>query len=379
MGSQERWHGLTGTERAKNLRGGTRNNDCSCPVFNKACTLADQYSSDMGLKMDAALQQREGAIDLRIRAPATDGCFDNWREAFGRTFLRLDVEPSGTVFSTDISLRALPGLGLGSITTSACSLTRTQDLLTDGQDDIGLVALLRGRGRARDRKGRDVDLRPGEAVFLRNGTEGAVDYTDDTQHLCFTIPQQALAPFISDLDAACMRAINAESGPLALLLRYAQIVVADDGVTREAGAAIARHVHDLAAMVMTGSPELAMALVDRGGRAAARLAAIKADIVSRLSDSTLSVTTVAARFAITPRYVARLFEQDGTTFTAFVLEQRLSRARSLLMDPNKSGQSISTLALASGFGDISYFNKRFRQRYSATPSDIREAARPEDG
>lgn len=322
-------------------------------------------------RMDAALQQREGAVDLRIRAPTSDGRFDNWREAFGRTFLRLDVKPRGAFFSTDISLRAMPGLGLGSITTSACSLIRTQDLLTDGQDDIGLVALLRGRGQARNREGREVELHPGEAVFLRNGAQGAIDYTDDTQHLCFTIPQQALAPFISDLDAACMRTIDAHAGPLALLLRYAQIVVADDGVTREAGAAIARHVHDLAAMVMTGSPDLAVALADRGARAAARLAAIKSEIISRLSDSTLSVTTVAAKFAITPRYVAKLFEQDGTSFTAFVLERRLSLARSFLNDPGCAGLSISTIALTCGFGDISYFNKCFRRHYGMTPSDVR--------
>lgn len=321
--------------------------------------------------MDTAPQQREGAVDLRIRAPTSDGRFDNWREAFGRTFLRLDVEPRGELFKTNISLRAMPGLGLGSITTSACSLIRTQDLVTDGQDDIGLVALLRGRGRARDREGREVELHPGEAVFLRNGAQGAIDYTDDTRHLCFTLQPQALAPFIADPASACMRAINAESGPLALLLRYAQIVMADDGVTREAGAAIARHMHDLAAMVMTGSPELAVALADRGARAAARLAAIKAEIISRLSDNTLSVTTVAAKFAITPRYVARLFEQDGTSFTAFVLDQRLSRAHSLLTDPSRSVQSISTIALTCGFGDISYFNKCFRRHYGMTPSDVR--------
>lgn len=322
--------------------------------------------------MNDALQ-REGAVDLRIRAPVSDGRFDNWREAFGRAFLRLDVEPRGEVFSTNISLRAMPGLGLGSITTSACSLIRTPDLLADGQDDIGLVALLRGRGRARDHEGREVELRPGEAVFLRNGRQGAVDYADDTELLCFTFPQQALLPFAADPDAACMRAVRADVGPLALLLRYAQLVVADDGFTREAGSAVARHMHDLAAIVIAGSPELALAVASRGARGAARLAAIKAEIMSRLSDSTLSVSVVATKFGITPRYVARLFEQEGTSFTAFVLEQRLSLARSMLDDPARTESSISTIALASGFGDISYFNKRFRRRYGMTPSEARRS------
>lgn len=314
---------------------------------------------------------RSGAVDLKIRAPTANGRFDGWREAFARTFLRLDIEPRGELFSTDISLRAMPRLGLGSITTSACSIGRTRELLADGQDDIGLVAVLKGRGLARDCEGHEVELRPGEAVFLRNGKEGAVHYTEDTQHLCFTIPESIFTPIVADPDAACMRAVHANTGPLALLLRYAQIVLTDEVSSRVAGAAIARHIHDLAAMVIDNSPELAVALADRGARSAARLAVIKAEIGSRLSDSDLSMASVGEKFRITPRYIARLFEREGTSFTAFVLEQRLSRAHSLLKDPSRAGRSISSLALASGFGDISYFNKCFRRRYGMTPSDVR--------
>jgi AraC-like DNA-binding protein len=332
-------------------------------------------SIGLDASMHNARRIREGAIDLKIRAPVADGRFDDWREAFGRVFLRLDILPKGEMFNTDVSLRAMPGLGLGSITTSACSLSRTPELLADGQDDIGLIALLGGRGRAMDCQGREVELRPGEAVFLRNGHQGIVEYTDDTRHVCFTIPERALSPFVTDLDAACMQAINVGTGPLALLLRYAQIIVADETVLPHTGAAIARHVHDLAAIVMTRSPELAAALSCRGARSAARLAAIKAEIGLQLGNSALSVVSIAARLGITPRYIAKLFEQDGTSFSTFVMEQRLGLAYSLLEDPWRTGISISTLALTAGFGDISHFNKCFRRRYGMTPSDVRNRAR----
>lgn len=86
-------------------------------------------------------------------------------------------------------------------------------------------------------------------------------------------------------------------------------------------------------------------------------------------DSDLSASSIAIRFGITPRYVARLFEREGTIFTAFMLEQRLCHARSLLEDSSRAEISVSAIALASGFGDISYFNKCFRRRYGMTPSD----------
>lgn len=328
--------------------------------------------------MDNEGLNRQGAVDFALTAPTSDGRFDSWREAFGRTFLHLDLEPQGELFTTRMSLRALPGLGLGAVTTSACRVMRTRELIADGQDDIGLVAMLDGHGRARDHDGNEVEFRSGEAVFLRNGKQGVVEYGKDARYLCFTIPERVFAGVVADRDAACMRTIRADSGPLDLLTRYTQLVVADETLTRDAGAAIARHVHDLATMVMAGTPELAAALDGRGARAAARLAAIKADIASRITDGTLSVADIAAKFGITPRYIARLFEQDGTSFTAFVLEQRLSLARSLLEDPARARLPIGALALASGFGDISYFNKRFRQRYGMTPSDVRETALKKD-
>jgi hypothetical protein len=88
-------------------------------IVSRMCSIG------LDASMHNARRIREGAIDLKIRAPVADGRFDDWREAFGRVFLRLDILPKGEMFNTDVSLRAMPGLGLGSITTSACSLSRT--------------------------------------------------------------------------------------------------------------------------------------------------------------------------------------------------------------------------------------------------------------
>ena len=71
----------------------------------------------------------------------------------------------------------------------------------------------------------------------------------------------------------------------------------------------------------------------------------------------------------------KLFAGEGTTFTDFVREARLARARRMLTDPHQSNRPIHVIAYESGFGDLSYFNRAFRQRYGMTPSDARELAR----
>ena len=66
-----------------------------------------------------------------------------------------------------------------------------------------------------------------------------------------------------------------------------------------------------------------------------------------------------------------LFEGEDTTFSEFVLGERLAWTMRTLCDPASSSRSISTIALDAGFGDLSYFNRVFRRTYGETPSDAR--------
>jgi AraC-like DNA-binding protein len=112
--------------------------------------------------------------------------------------------------------------------------------------------------------------------------------------------------------------------------------------------------------------------VARGrGVRAARLHAMKADVAAHLGRGDLSVEVIAARQHVTPRYVQMLFEETGTTFTQFVLGQRLARAERMLSDPRLAARSIAAIAVEAGFRDMSYFNRTFRRHYGDTPSAVR--------
>jgi AraC-like DNA-binding protein len=111
-----------------------------------------------------------------------------------------------------------------------------------------------------------------------------------------------------------------------------------------------------------------------GGRRAARLHAIKQDVERWLDRPDLSVVALAERHCCTPRQVQRLFEQEGSTFTEYVHARRLGRAYRLLSDPRQRCDKISSVAFDCGFGDVSYFNRLFRRRFGAAPSDVRAQA-----
>jgi AraC-like DNA-binding protein len=129
------------------------------------------------------------------------------------------------------------------------------------------------------------------------------------------------------------------------------------------------HVYDLLALALGAKRDAAAVAKERGLRAA-RLHAIKADIVARVGDD-VSIDAIAAAQGVTRRYVQMLFEEDGTTFTHFVLGQRLANARRMLLDARLAHHTIATIAFDAGFRDLSYFNRTFRRRFGCSPSELR--------
>jgi AraC-like DNA-binding protein len=188
------------------------------------------------------------------------------------------------------------------------------------------------------------------------------------------VPRRVMAPLLREPDAPAMRILPAGTGPLRLLTRYIQAI----GDTRilaapDVGRLIATHLHDLIALCAGATHDTAVVAEVRSVRAA-RLQAIKAEIGTRLADETLTLPGLAARHGVTPRYVQKLFESEGVTYTRFVLGQRLDRAYRMLRDSRWADLSISSIAYDVGFGDLSYFNRAFRQQYGATPGDVRRDA-----
>jgi AraC-like DNA-binding protein len=291
-----------------------------------------------------------------------------WREMVGRTICKVDIEPrTAEHFSSSATLRVLPGLGIMSAACSALSYVRTRQLLDS--DDVILTAVLCGAGQTAQ-CGRSVVLDRGDATLLSTAHVGSYDVPTGGRHIGLRVPRAALAPFVKDIDNAVCRPIPAETPALQLLLHYIAVVDETEAWDASLQHHVVAHVHDLMALTIGATRDSAEVAKEHGARAA-RLCAIKQDIASRLDQPDLSVGAIAALRRCTPRYIQALFEREGTTFTEYVLAQRLARAYRLLTDPRRAHEKISAVAYDSGFANLSYFNRAFRGRFGASPSDLR--------
>ena len=316
---------------------------------------------------------------LRFKSPEfLDRKWLEWfREEFGRHIFGIDIAPDPDApFGLEGTFRALPEFA---VYTGSCSPMVSQSTKNYGTDGtVGITVALAGDMMARS-GGRDIALKPGAGIFGAGEAQVAVDFRSHARVMTLTLSRRLLASLMPNVGYFITTPIPADLQAMRLLLRYLGALDAEDTIASpELRHVIAASVHDLVALALGAGREAGQLAGQRGVRAA-RLAAIKQDILSNISDPRLSVGTVAERQGLTPRYIHLLFEAAGVSFTEYVIDLRLADAHRRLGDQRFLHQPISAIAMQVGFGDLSYFNRTFRRRYGVTPSDVREQARSNGG
>jgi AraC-like DNA-binding protein len=298
-----------------------------------------------------------------------------FREFFGREVIKYDLERlPDEPFEIDLTLKAMPGLLMMSGRAYGSQNKRTRaTLAADPTDDIGMVVNLSGPLRVAHGEG-DLILDDGEATLVPLDEICSYTHRPPGGILALRVPRKQFAPLVTRVDDSYFHRIPNRTSALRLLTDYIKVAQDSQRIeTPELQHLVAHHVYDLMALA-AGATRDAVEMANGRGMNAARLSAIKNDIAKNLDQPDLSVGALAYRHRCTPRFIQRLFEMEGTTFTEYVLTQRLARAHRMLTDPRREGDKISAVAWDSGFGDVSYFNRAFRRRYGLAPSDVRAKA-----
>jgi AraC-like DNA-binding protein len=318
----------------------------------------------------------EGAISLSSDAYPAEDRFEMWREFFARNILRVEAAtPDKSLFGAWARAQELPaGVTVTLGETAPCSLVRTKELLSDGYDGMFFSICLGGKGHWQFGN-RSVALKRGQAGLVPTWILGGLHCDPNYRGLGVRLDRDAVREFAPSPEDLLMRPIDSRSEAVALLVAYCRHLLQRPGAPTPSLGLLASHqIRELIAHALAPQSELVRASPFDGVREA-RLRAVRDDIAAHLRDGSLSVVAVAARQRVTPRYVQMLFESEGTTFSQYVLGQRLACAYGMLSDPCCAGLTITAIAFAAGFGDLSYFNRAFRRAYGASPSDVRAAAR----
>jgi AraC-like DNA-binding protein len=306
------------------------------------------------------------ALPERDRFPA-------YCEGIGRRYIGLDFRTRDeSRFGATLALQRAGAIDVLHSTSVALDSIRTPLLVGDGDDSL-CVVLLESGSAYQSQCGNDHELASGTAVLCDAGYVGACNFITDAKFWSLRIPRRKIAELLPRATRFAGVKLDKNIAAQRLLFGYLRAAFNIDLSAGRATELHGEHITDLVALALGADGDGRAAAEERGARAARRSAILR-EIERRSGNPDLNAATIATLLGVTPRYVHLLLEETGRSFTHHVLDQRLQRASALLRDPHWRLRKIADIAAETGFTDLSYFNRAFRRRFGATPTDMRESA-----
>jgi AraC-like DNA-binding protein len=284
----------------------------------------------------------------------------------------LDMLGEATIAAEEGDLAGVTGLFWKYVSLSLATIYFPKTPLriaADGVSDAGIVIM-----RAMDgplivhHRRKEVETAQGDVIFLPADASSEIALPEGGRFDCAHLPAYAASSVRGLLRPMMMQPLSADCLPLQLLTNYAGYLLRQEYQSEEHAGMMVAHFYDLL-------PVLAQHVGSAGPRDTphGRMASIKMLVEENLANGSFSITDVAEAEGITPRAIQKFFSREGTTFSRYVLERRLSLAKGLILAEGTS-TAISQIAYNVGFNDLSYFNRTFRSRYGVRPSDLRRLA-----
>jgi AraC-like DNA-binding protein len=259
-------------------------------------------------------------------------------------------------------------MAIANISTTSADIIRNGSYLSDGNDAIVVQLWQQGLGGATQGK-HDNQIKAYDGLVIDNAKPAKIHVEDASRFWVLAIPRDKIIGVRPDVGRFTGTKLSDDTS-FRLLFGYLEGTLAQDLGSYAAAQLFGSHLVDLIALALGGEGDT-REFEKRGGVPAARLAAIFTVISDQITNRGLSAATVAAKLGITARYVHQLLEQSGQTFTQYVLQKRLEKAKEILDGDRDQNRKIAAIAFDVGFVDLSHFNRAFRRHFGDTPSGAR--------
>jgi len=305
--------------------------------------------------------------------------FNQWRDGFAWRYGSADITRlSDRPFRAKSEFVQVRTLGLVRSESTVQRFRRTAQQVADGSGAY-LVAFNNGASPTTvNQQGREQVYAP-QQMWL-GSTADAIDVVNKTgtNWVTLIVPASPLHQLVPRAEDMVAKPLDATRPAIRHLRRYAEFLLTAEDVGGDSGLSgrLDAMLLDLVALSLGANGDAAAVARMRGLRAA-RTREILGAIQDRFSSPAFSAEVVGQALGLSARYVQELMQETGVGFTARVLELRLLKARAMLADPMHDALKISDLAFACGFNEVSYFNRCFRRRFGASPTQFRNGTRAE--
>ncbi|MFF2554072.1 AraC family transcriptional regulator [Nocardia sp. NPDC058058] len=291
---------------------------------------------------------------------------DYWAHAINTYQCRLGYRfPSRTDFQGHSQVRRTDSYQLIGWESDAITYLRTSKLIrADPDDNYRLIIPFTGQLSFGSDDGHGI-LTPASLLMVAIDQPFALSMSEVTRGVIITIPRDEVRHRLNR--------VAPPAGPIDLTTGLGRVSAAMiDGLYTEYAAltdrefdSVSERLVDLLCMQILGDT------ASTPGSLADVEAAARRYIRAHAGDADLTGARVAAALGWSLRQIQLAFNAVGATPSEVIREERLHLACERLSSPAYQRCSIADIASDLGFGSASSFNKAFRRRFDATPSQFR--------
>lgn len=296
-----------------------------------------------------------------------------WREWVWRHFGGLDSDLYGdAVFDGHIAASRAGDVILTRLEANRHRVLRTPQMVRGSEAGyFKIVAPWRGSASVHQR-GREAAVRDGGWTLYDTTDSYAVANPERSDHLIVMLPKASLLHDglrddrrTGELMARCVGGASGISRVALETMRatYLELPAMSEAAARGAGELITQLVR-LSLLELAGQETAVTqreALRDR----------IRAHVARHLGDPGLSLDSIAAALGCSKRHLHNAFAGEEDTLAGFILRERLEACLRDMADQALAARSITEIALARGFVNVSHFSRVFRARLGCSPSEHR--------
>lgn len=302
---------------------------------------------------------------------------DRWIESLSSGYVRLRADAKlNTEFSGRLKIIRQERAAIGRIAGTVQAIARTPtEIAIDNTDNAVLLLNSGTAGMEVEQKGKSVTCTAGGAILIEQCEPSLIKVSphQDCDFVAIQLPRERIRRHRQNGENRFMSAIPTDSLGLALIHAYIDTLLQFSNAQHSSIPAFAMdHIADLVTAVVSPGPEH-----DEARSSAlreARFETIKHEIDRGFMQPSFSLTTLARRIGISPRYIQALLTEAETSFIDEVTRRRLDRAHDMFTSPHFSHLNVMDVAHECGFPTVSHFHRIFRRRFNATPGEIRGKA-----
>ena len=309
-------------------------------------------------------------MEWSAKPQRADQPFGSWADDLASAFVRL--EPRRIVdqpFRGAISRVDAAPIKISLVTATRHTVLRLASHIAVSTEDLCFVNLqLEGLGCTTQR-GHQQTGAPGDLSIVDTTEPFEIANCHDFKLFCFAVPRRLLPNGLLDRPRLNLSATEPGRALSRTLASYAELCLSGCQHPK-ASALIGAHVIEL----ISHAPEILADVPVGRGHVPVLLSMMLEHIDRHSDDPELDAATLAARFRCSERYVHRLFATTGRSVGEHVNEKRVAACTRKLLDRNSAHKTIAEIAFATGFRDISHFNRLFRRCKGLAPREFRRAA-----